>query len=64
MEELKKGDLVRFREPLDENEKLERFVLLEDPDGGRVLGEGVCNLPIKPTKVLRVEEIEKVEGTP
>jgi hypothetical protein len=62
MNELRKGDLVRFKEPLDENERQERFVLLEDPDGGRVLGEGVCNLPIKPTRVLKVDEIEKVEG--
>jgi hypothetical protein len=57
MDELKKGDLVKFKDPLDENEKRERFVLLEDPDGGRVLAEGVCDLLFKPTRVLKVDEL-------
>jgi hypothetical protein len=58
MGEFKKGDLVRFKDPMNDNEVKERFILLEDPDGGRVLAEGVCNLPIRPSGVLRVEELE------
>jgi len=55
---MKKGDKVRFKTPVDETEEKERFILLEEPDGGRVLAEGICNLPIRPTKVLSVEDIE------
>jgi hypothetical protein len=64
MSELKKGDLVKFRGPLTEDEKLERMVLLEDPDGGRVLVEGVCDLPIRPTRVVEVEDLRRVENLP
>jgi hypothetical protein len=55
---MKKGDRVRFKEPLDESEKKDRYILLEDPDGGRVLAEGICDLPIRPTRVIRIDEIE------
>lgn len=55
---MKKGDRVRFKMPSNETEEKERFILLEDPDGGRVLAEGICNLPIRPTTILRIDEIE------
>jgi hypothetical protein len=55
---MKKGDIVKFRNPLDDNEIKERYKLLEDPDGGRVLVEGICDLPIRPTRVLLVEDLE------
>jgi hypothetical protein len=55
---MKKGDRVRYKEPLDESEKKDLFILPEEPDGGRVLAEGICDLPIRPTKVLRIDEIE------
>lgn len=55
---MKKGDIAMYREPLDEAERQERFVLLEEPDGGRVLVKSICNLPIPPTKIVRMNEIE------
>lgn len=54
---MKKGDFVKFKEPLDQDEEQERFILLEDPDGGRVLVEGVCNLTIRPTRILDIDEL-------
>ena len=59
-EGLKKGDIVKFREPVNKDEAEERMILLEDPDGGRVSVEGICDLPIKPTKVVKIDEIEMV----
>jgi len=58
---LKKGDLAKFHTPADDSEAKERFLLLEDPDGGRVLVRCLVDLPIPPTKVLRVEDLEGVQ---
>jgi hypothetical protein len=55
---MKKGDIAKFKNPLSPTEAKERFVLLEDPDGDRVLVEGTCNLPIRPTTIYRIDEIE------
>lgn len=57
---MKKGDIAKFKNPLSPTEEKERFILLEDPDGDRVLVEGICNLPIRPTTIYRIEEIEVV----
>lgn len=57
---MKKGDIAKYREPLDEDERQERFILIEEPDGGRVLVKAVCNLPIPPTKIVRLDEIEQL----
>ncbi len=54
---MKKGDFVKFKDPLDQNEEKERFILLEDPDRGRVLVEGVCDLAIPPTRILNIDEL-------
>ncbi len=57
---MRKGDIVKFREPLDANEALERFVLIEEPDGGRVLVQCICDpsvMLIAPTKVLVVSDL-------
>ena len=59
---MKKGDIAKFINPLDKNEVEERFKLLEDPDGGRVLVEGICDLKIRPTRVLDTNEIERVNS--
>jgi hypothetical protein len=55
---MKKGDFVKLKYPLDHNEEEERFILLEDPDGGRVLVEGVCDLSIRPTRILNIDDLE------
>jgi hypothetical protein len=57
---MKQGDIVKFALPLDADEAEARFLLLENPDGGRVLVQCICDpkiLPIAPTTVLRVKDL-------
>lgn len=39
---MKKGDIVKFRNEVDPDDTKVRMILLEDPDGGRVLVGDVC----------------------
>lgn len=39
---MKKGDVVKFRNEVDPGDTKVRMILLEDPDGGRVLVGDVC----------------------
>jgi len=55
---MKKGNLIKFKEPFDQREEKERFILLKDPEGGRVLAEGVCNLTVRPTRILNSDDLE------
>lgn len=52
-----KGAIVRYKRPMAD-EIGTTFLLLEEPDGGRVLAEALVNLPIRPTLILQVSEIE------
>jgi hypothetical protein len=58
---LRAGDVARFRDPADDTEAMERFILLEDPQGGRVLVECICSLPIRPSRVLLEADLAPVE---
>ena len=54
---MKKGDVVKFTNPqADEIE--DRFILLENPDGDRVLAEAIVDMLIRPTYVFKTEELE------
>ena len=57
---MKKGDLVKFKRVVDPGDEKARMVLLEDPDGGRVLVQHQVDMVIKPTDVYPVEELELV----
>lgn len=50
------GDVVRFAAPETEDEKSERFVVLE-LRGERTLVEFVCEMNIKPTFVYRTADL-------
>lgn len=39
---MKKGDIVKFRNEVDPGDTKVRMILLEDPDGGRVMVGDVC----------------------
>ncbi len=39
---MKKGDIVKFRNEVDPGDVRVRMVLMEDPDGGRVLVGDLC----------------------
>ncbi len=62
-EELKKGDRVRFRRVVDPGDDKILMVLLEDPDGGRVLVESLIWDKLNPTRVLPISELIKVTET-
>jgi hypothetical protein len=54
---MKKGDIVKFSEILDSGDEDIRMVLLEDPDGGRVLVQELCDMYIQPQRVLGLEHL-------
>lgn len=60
-QEMKKGDIVRFKEAVDPGDEKLRMRLLEDPDGGRVLVETLLGLEFNPTYVYPVNELVKCE---
>lgn len=62
-EELKKGDRVRFRRVVDPDDDKVVMVLLEDPDGGRVLVESLIWDELNPTRVLPTSELIKDSKT-
>jgi len=62
-EELKKGDLVRFRRVVDPGDDKVVMRLLEDPDGGRVLVESLIWNELNPTRVLPTSELIKASKT-
>lgn len=58
---MKKGDVVEYKDPLPDEKGL-RFLLLENPDGGRVLGEAMVDMAIKPFYILEVSEIKLISS--
>jgi hypothetical protein len=56
----KKGDIVKYKNPFSDEVGLE-YVLVEDPDGDRVLGTALVNMIIKPIDVLRIEDIKMLD---
>ena len=56
---MKKGDLVKFNEIVDPGDDEVRMVLLEDPDGGKVLVEALVELQFNPTYVYQVNDLVK-----
>ena len=62
-EELKKGDRVKFRRVVDPDDDKIVMVLLEDPDGGRVLVESLIWDSLNPTRVLPTSELIKDSKT-
>jgi hypothetical protein len=54
------GDKVRFRETLDPGDELCLFDLIED-NGDRLMIRLVCDLPIRPVKVVRRADVCKAQ---
>ena len=50
------GDQVRFREVLDSGDELCLFDVIED-NGDRVVIRLVCDLPIRPVKTVRRDDV-------
>ena len=54
---MKRGDIVRYSRPADEEESKFRFVLLGEPEKGRVDIQLICDDRIKPIETVEVGEI-------
>ena len=59
---MKKGNIVKFRNIVDAGDENLRMILLEDPDGGRVLVESIVDMKIRPTYRYNVEDLEVCMG--
>lgn len=55
---MKKGDIVKFKNVVDVGDEDLRMVLLENPDGGRVLVEAIVEMNLKPTSRYNIEDLE------
>jgi hypothetical protein len=55
---MKKGNIVKFKKVVDAGDENIRMVLLENPDGGRVLVEDIVDMNLKPTCRYNVDELE------
>ena len=55
---MKANDIVKYSKPVDEDEAKLRFVLLRDPEKGRVDIQLVCDYRIKPVETVEAGEIE------
>ena len=54
---MKANDIVKYSKPVDEEEAKLRFVLLLDPEKGRVDIQLICDYRIKPVETVEVGEI-------
>ena len=54
---MKKHDVVKFKDPVSDIEVKSRFVLLEDPDGPRVLVKEIYDMPFPRTTIFNVDEL-------
>ena len=59
-DEMRRGDIVKFREVKDPGDGNTRMELLEDPaNNGRVLVRHLINMTIQPTSIYYVEDLER-----
>ena len=57
---MKRGDTVKYSNPVSESEAEFRFILLGEPEKGRVDIQLVCDERIKPIETVEAAEIELV----
>jgi hypothetical protein len=58
---MRKNDIVKFKNPVNEEERQARYVLLDDPEemgGQRLDTQFICQLPFPPIERVSAEEIE------
>lgn len=59
---MKKGDVVKFKEPVDSGDENAIMVLEEEPDGGRVLVRHLVNMKLQPTSIYPIKDLELCES--
>ena len=55
---MKRGDIVKYSKPVNEEEAAFRFVLLNEPEKGRVDIQLICDERIKPIETVEAGEID------
>ena len=55
---MKANDIVKYSRPVNEEEGKLRFILLRDPEKGRVDIQLICDYRIKPIETVETDEIE------
>jgi len=55
---MQKGDIVKFKEVVDPGDETCRMILVENPDGGRVLVRYLVDMVLQPTGVLPTKDLE------
>ena len=58
---MKRGDIVKYSRPVNEAEAAFRFVLLHEPERGRVDIQLICDDRIKPIETVEAGEVEPAE---
>lgn len=59
---MQKGDVVKFKEPIDPGDENAIMVLEEDPDGGRVLVRHLVDMKLQPTSVYSTKDLQLCES--
>ena len=55
---MKRGDTVKYSKPQNASEAELRFILLNEPEKGRVDIQLICDYRIKPIETVEAHEIE------
>lgn len=55
---MKRGDIVKYSRPVDQEEAAFLFVLLNEPEKGRVDIQLICDERIKPIETVEAGEVE------
>lgn len=58
---MQKGDVVKFKDPLDPDDENALMVLEEDPDGGRVLVRHLVDMKLQPTSIYPIKDLQLCE---
>lgn len=58
---MKRGDIVKYSRPVNEEEAAFRFVLLNEPEKGRVDIQLICDERLRPIETVEVGEVELAE---
>lgn len=59
---MQKGDVVRFKEPIDPGDENALMVLEEDPGGGRVLVRHLVDMKLQPTSIYPIKDLQLCEA--
>ena len=55
---MKRGDIVKYSKPVSQEEAKFRFILLNEPEKGRVDIQLICDNRIKPIETVEAREVE------